>query len=98
MPPSRQRQLRLHVEEDHHHVLHHLLRGVGAKQVPLEGVALIHLDSHPDLLLPRSLGPEAAMDRRALMQEVSIENWIMPMVYMGIVDKVGHGLPVVGLF
>lgn len=46
-------QLHLHVEEDHHHVLHHILRGVGAKRIPLVGNAILHLDAHPDLLLPR---------------------------------------------
>ncbi len=80
--------LSLHVEEDHHHVLHHILRGVGAKRIPLSGNAILHLDSHPDLLLPRSLSPEATADRRSLLSEVSIENWILPMAYMGVVDRV----------
>ena len=40
------------VEEDHHEVLPHIFRCVGAKHLPVNGNAMIHFDSHPDLLLP----------------------------------------------
>ena len=43
------------VEEDHHHVLPHIFRCVGAKNLPTFGNALIHFDSHPDLLLPSDI-------------------------------------------
>ena len=40
------------VEEDHNEVLPHIFRCVGAKHLPVNGNAMIHFDSHPDLLLP----------------------------------------------
>ena len=43
------------VEEDHHHVLPHIFRCVGAKYLPTVGNALVHFDSHPDLLIPSDI-------------------------------------------
>lgn len=80
--------MRLHVEEDHNDVLHHLLRGVGAKTIPLEGNVILHWDSHPDMLLNRDMTPEDTHGRQEVMAACSIENWILPLTFMGIVEKV----------
>ena len=47
------RHLPVFVEEDHNHALEHILAAAGAKRIPMEGNAIIHFDSHPDMLLPR---------------------------------------------
>ncbi len=85
---SGRHRLRVHVEEDHNDVLLHILNGVGSKLLPLAGNAILHLDAHPDLLLPRSLTQEEASSKRTLIDAVSIENWIMPCAFLGIIDKV----------
>ncbi len=41
-------------EEDHHDVLPHIYKAIGAKYLPLEKNTLVHLDSHPDLLIPKA--------------------------------------------
>ena len=40
------------VEEGHHEVLPQIFKCVGAKQLPVHGNAIIHFDSHPDMVLP----------------------------------------------
>jgi len=32
----------LHIEEDHHKVLNHIMRDVGRKKLPLNGIGLLH--------------------------------------------------------
>lgn len=92
------------LEEDHHHVLEHILRAVGSKRLSApcsDGVSnvLLHLDSHPDLLLPEGLTASDCSGRRgpdghggdirtSLLPKLSIENWILPAVYLGVFDSV----------
>ncbi|TRY71495.1 hypothetical protein TCAL_12613 [Tigriopus californicus] len=80
--------LAAHIEEDHHDVLWPLLSAIGAKRLPFTGHILVHLDSHPDLLLPRSLTAEACRDKRQLLQQVSIENWILPCAFLGVINRI----------
>jgi hypothetical protein len=34
-------------------VLPHIYKLIGAKHLPLENNTLVHLDSHPDMLIPK---------------------------------------------
>ena len=89
----------VYIEEDHHEVLPHIYKHIGenfvfyiynvflvsgAKNLPLEHNTLIHFDSHPDLLLPSDLSPDEAYDKYQLFQKLSIENWILPGVFVGV--------------
>jgi len=74
----------VYIEEDHHEVLPHIFKHIGAKNLPLEHNTLIHFDSHPDLLIPTDLTPTEAFDKYQLFQKLSIENWILPGVFVGV--------------
>ncbi len=88
MPVTGARRLPVHVEEDHNDVLEHILTAVGSKQLPLTGNTLVHLDSHPDLLLPTDLDADTCRSKRELLAAVSIENWILPCAYLGLINRI----------
>ena len=54
----------------------------------MEHNTLVHFDSHPDLLLPSDLSPDEAYDKYLLFQKLSIENWILPGVFVGVFKTV----------
>merc|ERR1712110_1203211 len=62
------------VEEDHHDILPHIFRCVGAKHLPVNGNAMIHFDSHPDLLLPGGVTAQEMANVPQLYSKLSIEN------------------------
>ena len=81
-------EIPVYVEEDHNEVLPHIFRCVGAKHLPLENNILIHFDSHPDLLLPQNLTDIETQDKHVLFERLSIENWILPAAYLGVIDTI----------
>lgn len=48
---------------------------------------LLHFDAHPDMVVPE-INPSLLYDRQNLIDELSIENWIIPMCATGLIDDV----------
>ncbi|XP_077982987.1 UPF0489 protein C5orf22 homolog [Glandiceps talaboti] len=71
------------IVEGHNDVLTHIYRGIGSKHLPLDGMTLIHFDSHPDLCIPIDMPADYVFDKDKLSSSLSIENWILPAVYAG---------------
>ncbi|XP_069469713.1 UPF0489 protein C5orf22 homolog [Ambystoma mexicanum] len=86
-PPSRPLRAYQHlpvwVVEDHHDVLPFIYRAIGSKHLPNKNLSFVHLDSHPDLLIPVNMPADTVFDKETLFSELSIENWILPVVYAG---------------
>jgi len=84
----RKSTLPVFIEEDHNDVLPHIFRLVGSKYLPIEKNTLVHFDSHPDLSLPHDLKDDEVQEKYALFDRLSIENWILPACYLGVIDTI----------
>lgn len=83
-PKLRKRQLvPVHIVDNHDEVLPYIYRDIGAKFLPIEGITFIHFDSHPDMLIPKSMQADCVYDKYVLFEQISIENWMMPAAYGG---------------
>ena len=61
---------------------------MGAKYLPVQGNVMIHFDSHPDLLLPMNIKAQDMNNVHNLYEKLSIENWILPACYLGVIDTI----------
>ncbi|XP_029446360.1 UPF0489 protein C5orf22 homolog isoform X2 [Rhinatrema bivittatum] len=82
-PRRSYKRLPVFVVEDHHDVLPFIYRAIGSKHLPISNISFVHFDSHPDLLIPVNMPADTVFDKETLFSELSIENWIMPVVYAG---------------
>jgi hypothetical protein len=71
----------------HDEVLAPLLSDVARRFVP-PTFALVHFDAHADLSLPPELSPAQCLDRSALLTRVGIADWILPLVHLGVLERV----------
>lgn len=69
------------IVENHNDVLDLLLPALANWYIPFEDNLMVHFDSHPDMCVPREMPAESIYDRRTLLESLSIENWIVPLMY-----------------
>ena len=69
------------IVENHNDVLELILPALANRYLPFENNLMVHFDSHPDMCVPRQMPAEIVFERRTLLESLSIENWIVPMMY-----------------
>ncbi|BFF97076.1 uncharacterized protein DMAD_05565 [Drosophila madeirensis] len=77
------RRIPVFIVDYHNDVLEFIYRCLGTRHLPLENNLLVHFDSHPDLVIPRHIAASSTYDKETMLNELSIENWIMPTLYAG---------------
>lgn len=71
------------VAENHNDVCEIILPCLANLYLPFQNNLMIHFDAHPDLCISSQMPAETVYQRSLLLESLSIENWIMPMVYAG---------------
>ncbi|CAG9135654.1 unnamed protein product [Plutella xylostella] len=82
------KRIPIYVVEEHNDALQFIYSAIGGKKLPVEGNTIVHLDSHPDLLVSRTLRGSDARSGRAVLPLLDIENWILPAVAAGHIGRV----------
>ncbi|KAL3267929.1 hypothetical protein HHI36_007068 [Cryptolaemus montrouzieri] len=85
---KKHKQIPIYIVEDHHQVVPFIHENIRKRYLPLQGNTLIHLDSHPDMLIPKDLLADEAFEPRVLYESHDIENWILPNCYTGIFHQI----------
>lgn len=88
LPPRTFPKVPIFVVEDHHDVLTFLYRCLGSRHLPLHGNKIIHFDSHPDLCIPKHMPAAYVFNKEDLLDSISIENWLIPTVFAGHVERI----------
>lgn len=70
-----------------------VLPSLANRYLPFNDNLMIHFDSHPDMCVPRQMPAETIFDRLTLLESLSIENWIIPMMYAQHVNEVAWVRP-----
>ena len=76
------------VVEQHNDALPVIHRAIASKRLPFHDVAVLHFDSHPDLLLSPKLDADIIFKPHQLYDELSIENWLLPLTYAKHVNNI----------
>lgn len=87
-PPTTQKlrkhpSIPIYVVEYHNEVLPFIYRNIGSRHLPLEGLTVVHLDSHPDMLVPKDMTADTVYDKEKLFEKISIADWMIPGTYAG---------------
>lgn len=81
------------IAENHNDVLELLLPALANRYLPFENNLMIHFDSHPDMCVPRQMTADCIFDRKTLLESLSIENWIVPMMYAKHINEIAWVRP-----
>ncbi|RUS84209.1 hypothetical protein EGW08_008049, partial [Elysia chlorotica] len=73
--------LQVHIVEQHNDAVPPIHRAIASRLLPFSCAAMVHLDSHPDLLIPVHMQADTVFKPAELYESLSIENWILPLVY-----------------
>ncbi|XP_061551054.1 UPF0489 protein C5orf22 homolog isoform X3 [Phycodurus eques] len=65
------------IVEDHHDVVCHIYRAIASRHLPMKNIKLVHLDSHPDLLIPVNLCADTVFEKEKLFRVTSKDHYFL---------------------
>jgi len=79
---------RLVVVDDHDEVLEEIHGVIRSLEAPLQNLAMIHFDAHPDLSVPKHMSAKTVFQPEVLYEHLAssdggISEWIIPLVFGG---------------
>ncbi|EDX11032.1 UPF0489 protein C5orf22 homolog [Drosophila simulans] len=86
--PRHFQRIPVFIVDYHNDVLEFIYRCFATRHLPLQNNTLVHFDSHPDLVIPRHIAASSTYQKDTMLNELSIENWIMPTLYAGHFNRV----------
>lgn len=81
------------IVENHNDVLELLLPSMANGYLPFQSNFMVHFDSHPDMCVPRSMPSNTIYQRNVLLESLSIENWLIPLMYGGHFNEIAWVRP-----
>lgn len=88
MKTKKFKKVPIFIVENHNDVCELLLPSFANNYLPFQNNIIVHFDSHPDCCLPRQMLAATAFNRSLLLESLSIENWLMPLAYMGCINQI----------
>lgn len=85
-PLRKFKKIPIFVVDYHNDVLEFIFRCFGSRHLALTNNSLVHFDSHPDMVISKNILASCVENKDYLLNELSIENWIMPTLYAGQFD------------
>lgn len=82
-PLRKFKKIPIFIVDYHNDVLEFIYRCFGSRHLPLTDNTLVHFDSHPDMVISKGIPASCVENKDFLLNELSIENWIMPTLYAG---------------
>ncbi|XP_060047175.1 UPF0489 protein C5orf22 homolog isoform X2 [Erinaceus europaeus] len=70
-------ELPVWVVEDHQEVLPFIYRAIGSKHLPANNISFVHLDSHPDLLIPVNMPADTVFNKETLFRVTSTDHYFL---------------------
>lgn len=67
--------------EYHNEVVPYIFRNIGSRHLPSKGLTIVHLDSHPDLLIPKKMESGDVFDKAVYCSLTDIADWLLPSAY-----------------
>ncbi|XP_054732580.1 UPF0489 protein C5orf22 homolog [Anastrepha obliqua] len=86
--PRKFRRIPIFIVDYHNDVLEFIYRCLATRHLPMSNNIIVHFDSHPDMVISRHIPASASFDKETMLNDLSIENWLMPTCYAGHFNRI----------